>query len=290
MYFQLIYTIIIVLLSIGGIAIMQLIKLSSIKIRVKKDRYKQLREFLTNRTDEKAVDKLLTNAGLPIDTFQFQLIRYFVFITWFVLSFITYKLHKTSFPSFQLLIALAIFYVTSPKLDMFKYDTPFKSLMLAIANRRKYKRNLELFRLISQLKNIAVTFGDNPPSSHFILEQLSKYSMSLRPIMNTFIKEWSIGNKDVACEYFCNAVGTQEALDFSNLMRKLDEMKPNDMKYQLQILQDGIFSSMGAKRNSINELRSLLIYSISVMVFVCVMYNFIIVGFSIESFILNNYQ
>jgi len=286
--YKIIYYITIFLLAFTGVLVMQLIKKSQIKIRVRKDRFKQLKNYMTDSVNEKEVDKLLVSAGIPLDTFKFQLIRYLLFALWCI-SIISLYLIKHTSPVFSLLTAFTIFYGTSPKLTIFNKDTPFKTLMLLIANRNKYSHNLDLFSIISQFKNLASTFDDNPPSSHFILEQLRKFSVSLRPIFNTVIKEWSIGNKKYACEFFYTSIGTQEAFEFSNLLLKLDELTPNEMKYQLQILQETIFISMESKRNIINEYKSFIIYTIAFATLILILYNFLIVGYSIENNMLNQY-
>lgn len=287
--YKLIFYLLIALLTVSGVLIMNAVKKSFVKIRIRNDRFNQLRAYLTKKTNEKEVDNLLNEAGLHIDTFHFQLVRYSVLTLWCVLCFLSYKIRNNPPPYTQVLIAFLLFYIISPQTKVMKKDTPFKLIMKTIADARKYNRNLELFRLISQLKNFAITFNDDPPSSYFLLEQLRKFSVTLRPVLNTVIKEWNEGNKDIACDYFFSAIGTQQALDFSNLMRKLDNIKPIEIKQQLIVLQEGIFSEMETKRTKLNEYRGYFIYGVSIIILMLVLYNFVVVGFLIDGTLLNQY-
>ena len=280
--YKIAYLVVIGVLSLLGLIVMNAIRNKSVRLRVRKDRFKQLRNFLSVK-DQKTVDKLLYDSGLPINSFQYQVLRYGFFLLWVSVALTVYVMKGGEFPDLQIIIAFVVFAVLSPNTKFLNQDTPFKLVLNSLANGYKYKRNLELYRAISLLKNLALSFKGNPPSSHFILEQLRKFSVSTRPIYNRVLKEWSLGNKQAACEYFAAAFDTNEAYEFSNLIMKLDSLDPAELITQLSLFQDSIKKSRETKRTKYNEIRSWIIYSISIVVLILSLFNLAIVGYFIDT-------
>lgn len=266
-------------LSLFGLIVMNAIRNNAVRLRVRKDRFKHLRNFLSVK-DQKIVDKLLFDSGLPINSFQYQVLRYGFLLLWVSSAMGIYIFKGGKFPDLQIAIAFLIFLVLSPST---KQNTPFMLSLNALANGYKYKRNLELYRSLSLLKNLALSFKGNPPSSHFILEQLRKFSVSTRPIYNRVLKEWSLGNKHAACEYFAAAFDTNEAHEFANLLLKLDSIDPAELIAQLSLFQDSIKKSRETKRIKYNEIRSWIIYAISIIVLILTLFNLAIVGYFIDT-------
>ncbi|MGD9677613.1 MAG: hypothetical protein AB7V16_04475 [Vulcanibacillus sp.] len=147
----------------------------------------------------------------------------------------------------------------------------------------KNKLNNEIYRCISQLKNIAITRKNNSLSSDFLLEQLSKFTKKLKPIFNQMIALWSIGKKEEACSYFEEAIGTKEAEQLSNVFRKLDNLFPVELYNQIVLLQEAMKKERETSKLAANENKSNIIYFIVIVTSVIVMTNFVVVVYYLET-------
>lgn len=285
MGYQIIYLLIINILGIiSGLCFLGMKKvINPYKIRIKKNRYIVFKNYLISRIDNEDVNKLIQQSGIGITLYQYQIIRYVVFIIWSILYLVFYQLIESKFSLNQILMIVILFIVTSPKSYFLGKRTPFKYVIDICTHDYKNKLNIELYRCILQLKNIAITRKDISFSSDFLLEQLSKFTKRTKPIFNRMIALWSIGKKEEACNYFASVIDTKEAEQLSNLFRKLDNLFPNELYNQIVLLQEAMKKERETSKLVANENKSNLIYFIVIATSVVVLINFVIVVYYLET-------
>lgn len=188
------------------------------------------------------------------------------------------------------MITLISFIVSSPRVEFLGKKTPFLYTLEYIGEKIRLEKNVEVYRAISQLKNLIIAKKDNPPSSDFVLEQLKKFSKKTRPIFNQMIYLWSMEKKVEACRYFSSKIGTQEAEEFADLILKFDELPPIELKNQLDVYQEKIQGKRETQKSKENENRSYLVYSLVMASLAIILTNFVIVAFYIDNIKLLNFQ
>lgn len=283
--FQIIYLFIFSILGLANILLFLSIRNNrTYKIRMKKNRYTRLIEYMKSNINEKELDNLFFQSGFNIKAINYQLIRYTFLIVWLCLSIIISKISGNAFPFNKLIMLLLLFLITSPTEYLFGRRTPFKYIMDMFMKSNKEKKNIEIYRAVSQLKNIALSKQDEPPSSDFILEQLRKFTKSTRPIFNRVIAFWSLGNKEEACDYLERSIETDEGYELANILRKLDDLKPSEFISQLVLLQDFIRRDRETRKIKENENKSNLVYLVVVTTGMIILINFVIIVYYIESF------
>lgn len=283
--YQILYLTIFSLL--GAIAIFIIQKLKNINktynLKMRRHRYERLFSYIKKNIYKDELDGIFNNSGLKITTIQYQMIRYMSFIIWLILLNFSFQLGGGTYPVKQLFIILILFLVSSPKTYLLGKKTPFKYVLDIFINNHKHKKNIEIYRAISQLKNIALARKDTPPGSDFVLEQLNKFTNIIRPVFNKTIALWSLGEKDEACDYLEQAIDTKEATELANILRKLDDLEPYELKNQLTLLQESIKKERETRKIKNNENVSNLVYLIVITTCVIIMVNFVIVVYYIET-------
>lgn len=283
--YQILYLTIFTLLGAVAIFIVQKIKKlnKTYNLKMRRHRYERLFSYIKKNIYKDESGTIFSNSGLKITIFQYQMVRYMSFILWLILLNFSFKLGGGSYPVKQLFIILILFLVSSPKTYLLGKKTPFKYVLDIFINNHKYKKNIEIYRAISQLKNIALTRKDAPPGSDFVLEQLNKFTNIIRPVFNKTIALWSMGEKDEARNYLEQAIDTKEATELANILRKLDDLEPYELRNQLTLLQESIKKERETRKIQTNENISNLVYLIVITTCVIIMVNFVIVVYYIET-------
>lgn len=283
--YQILYLTIFTLLGVIAIFIVQKMKNinKTYNLKMRRHRYERLFSYIKKNIYKDELEGIFNNSGLKITTIQYQMIRYMSFIIWLILLNFSYQLGGGTYPVKQLFIILILFLVSSPKTYFLGKKTPFKYVLDVFITNHKYKKNIEIYRAISQLKNIALARKDTPPSSDFVLEQLNKFTNIIRPVFNKTIALWSMGEKEEACNYLEQAIDTKEATELANILRKLDDLEPFELKNQLSLLQESIKKERETRKIKNNENISNFVYLLVITTCIIIMVNFVVVVYYIET-------
>lgn len=250
------------------------------KVQVHRSRFNQLQELVRKRIDEKSLNQLFKESGLRFGVVQYQMARYLIFAVWFVTQIIT--IIFSGLAASQIEIWLLLFIVSSPRISIFNQRTPFKIVFDLLIDNHRYKKNLEIFRAVTQLKNLAIIKQKNPPGAEFILEQLRKFTQTTRPIFNRMISLWNVGRKEEACEYFKQAINTKEGEELANFFLKLDSMNPVELKNQLILFQEVVKRERETHKLNRNKNRSYVYYAAVSIASFAALINFITVAVFID--------
>ncbi|MGD9679235.1 MAG: hypothetical protein AB7V16_12915 [Vulcanibacillus sp.] len=176
-------------------------------------------------------------------------------------------------------ILIFFFFITYPKVYIFdtNYLTPFGYFLKFIKNQLNNQKDNELYRAMTQLKNLAIAQDDKPFSSIFLIEKIMKFSNITKPVFIKTINLLILGKDKEARIYFYEEIGTDMAKEFSNILIKLDKINPVELIDQIISYQNHLKEEKLTNRLKHQENVSNIIYMpIIANVFVIIL-NFIIV-------------
>jgi hypothetical protein len=252
--------------------------------RMSENKYEKIKNYFMSRVDETEVNKIFIQSGLvKINAANFQAIRYTFFIIGLAVFNLGYQFKGGEYPSFSVIFIILLFICSSPITKLWGQRTPFKIVMDTLTKQHRYKQNLEIYRAVSQLKNLSIIRKNDPISSSSILDQLRKFTKTTRPIFNRMISKWDLGKQDEACQYFEEVIGTREAEELSSILSKLDQLNPVELQQRLTLFQKFVRSERETKKKKQNENKGNVIYLIVVLSAILVLVNFAVVAFFIEA-------
>lgn len=245
--------------------------------------FRTLKEFVKFKGDEKEYEQILKKAGIKVDIQQYQVIRYMTIFLWFFMMLAVHRFNLSGQPNMQTIMILVIFLVSTPKKQILGKKTPFTFVMEKLTEENKEKNNEEIYRAISQLKNMSRHQNDKPLGALYIFEQLRKFTSRTRPVFNRMIALYSENKKNEAIKYFENEVGTNEGTELANVLMKLDYLSPSELKTQLEVYQENVKNERMTARKKRNQQKSDIIFFMVVISLVVLLANFIIVVMYLDS-------
>lgn len=280
-YYQIIYYAVLLLITLSGFYVFHKNReaLEQTVIQMKKNRFVQIQDLIRNSVDNIKINSLFKQSGVSISAYQYQLIRYTIMCVWLVLILIS--ILKGGIKN-HIFLWMALFLVSSPRTHFLSWRTPFKVCLDVLIDGYRAKQNKEIYRAILQLKNMAITKHKKPLGAVFILEQLRKFTKTTRPIFNQMLSLWTLGRIDEACEYFKQAIPTDESAKIASLFNKLDSIHPNELQGQLALFQDMIKDSRKTEKMRFNQRRSYILTAVISLTLVLGLLNFTIVVYFID--------
>lgn len=247
----------------------------SSKARLNKYKAAIVKEFQNDETD-RLVKYLGFSSG-----FFYQFIRYSILIP--LLGYLVYKNYFLDEDvAFPVILWISLFFISSPRRYLFKKDSPFFILVNQIQNIKKQKLNREIYRCLSQLKNIAIVKANTKLSADFIICELTKYTIHAKPIFNRMLGYWYEGRFKEATDFFEQAIGTKEAKALASLLSKLDYIKPAEFISQIELYQGEAKEERKTAVQKSRENKSNLIYGLVMAAGILIIVNLIVVTIGID--------
>lgn len=250
------------------------------RITLKRNRLKRIRSLMYERINDRELNETFARSGVPLPGTMYQLLRLGLICIGIAVLFLSLEAGRV--PWARLFYLGAFILLTEPRSLLFGIKSPFRRVMDVLAEHHKYRKNLEIYQAISQLKNLASVEQKKAPGSLFILEQLGKFSRLTRPVFNQMLLLWQSNEKEEACEYFKQAIGTKEGEHVANLLLKLDELKPVELKSQLVLFQEELKRQRETEKMKSNQRKAYVIYAFVVTSAFLIIVNFMTVSFFIE--------
>ncbi len=248
----------------------------------KKNIYLKISQDLKQSLDDSEIDVLFVKAGVKFTTIKYNLIRYSVFFALFVVLVLQVYLKDVNIT--KGLISLIILFIGSiPKISFVGKTTPFGYGLKLIGNSFDDKKDLELFRTITQLKNLAIAQQDSPMGSDFIISQLMKFTVVTKPIFAQFLSLWRVGKEDEAYEYFVAESNTSLGKSFAGILIKLDSLNPIEMVQQLVLYQTHIREERATKIQKKQEAISNMIFIPILIVPLVILANFVYIVYALDT-------
>lgn len=226
-------------------------------------------------------DDIFKDTGLKISLLQYQTGRYLMISLLFLM--LIYSFFKNGNISLKhLLITIFIYLISAPVREFLGKKTPFYYFIYVLKNEYRNKLDLEIFRSISQLKNLAIAQKDKPFGADFIIQQLMKFSNITKPVYIKMLSKYRMGQEEEACKYFAEAIGTNYAKELANIFLKLDKINPGELVEQLTLYQVSIREEWRTKKMRKFEAISDIIFIPIIASALIVLLNFVVIVVYIE--------
>lgn len=137
------------------------------------------------------------------------------------------------------------------------------------------KKDLELYNIVSQVKNICISSQGNI-GTDYILNEILKFTNHTKPLFLKFISLWNVNKKELAVEYFSSRIGSTIGEELAHILHKFDSLNSSELVEQLNIYQNNVRQEKETIRNKNQERQTTLFYALSVSVVMVVILNMLI--------------
>lgn len=228
-------------------------------------------------------DYLFKQAGIKMPAFLYQLIRYPIFLLW--LTYMGYeRLSKGT--NVNLLVALWIltFIATMPCQKLIGVKSPFYIVIDKVSKRIKEKSNIEIYRCLSQLKNIAISMSDKALSAEYIIREITKYTKVTKPYFQRLLGFWCEGRQKEGQEYFSNSIGTEAAKSLVSLLTKLDYIPPDKFISQIELFQNQVEEDRKTAVKVSRQAQGNFVFGLALAAGISICLNFLAVVVGIDGY------
>jgi hypothetical protein len=280
MYFEAAYlSLLIISTTIGVLFFIDIIpRRNKNKIRFKKSIRKNVKSFFSdiNNTDQ---DLMFRNVGIKLSIKKYAAIRNLMMIIMTItvcLSFIGGDLKEAK----NLILLTIILYLASAPRDAFMgRKTPFKWTLEMIRSEYLNKKDDELIAVITQLKNLATLKSGQDYSADYIIQNLMRFTVIIKPILARTLSLMRLERKKEACSYFKNEIGTKLGDDFSIVLLKLDDLETSDFLNQLELFLETVKEKRATRQANKQQNLSYLVFLLASISVFCVFANFMYITF-----------
>ena len=124
---------------------------------------------------------------------------------------------------------------------------------------------------------MAIVRKEHPVSLDYMIEELSKGSLKLRPVYQKTLSILRSGRPHEASEYFAGSVASARAEDFSSILFKMDIIDPYELVSQLSVFIEIMREIRVTKAMKQAERRAMIITAFSTASVLAAMVNFCVV-------------
>ncbi|MCG8483227.1 MAG: hypothetical protein MJA31_07975, partial [Clostridia bacterium] len=227
-----------------------------VNIKFKNHRFRKMRSEFIRKLNEK--DTFFLGSGLSISRYQYGILRTTILAVIFIFQIIDAR--YASKPIVHYITFGILVMITSPRMTIMNIKTPFARVLQFLQNSYRKKIDLELYNSISQLKNLAVVQKDHPMSADFLIEQLVRSTNKSRKIYMQTLSMMREGKDEEAIEFFKQAINSKLAIEFANIIPKLDYLNPVELKDQLVLIQSSFRNEKTTMKLAQQEILSNLIF------------------------------
>ncbi len=254
-------------------------KNNKLKVSFRKYRFRNAR-ILVRKSLENHND-LFKGTGIPLTVYQYNLLRIAVSLLAFI-----FQITAKGFSTDSVIIIIIIFFlfvITSPGLTILNKRMPFALLLNILKRHHRIKTDDEIYKAVSQLKNLVIAQKDTPMSAFFLIEQITRFTKKTKMIFSKTLVLLHEGNQEAAVEFFKSASGTKLGSEFGNIISKLDGMNPAELKEHLVQLQSAVRDEKVTNRLRQQELFSNLMFVPIIAASMVIILNFVIITVWMDS-------
>lgn len=287
--YQLIYYILLAFFAIGAIWLfLRMLIANSYRGSAGRNRYGRLSKYIRGKVGADKNTNLFAGTGIEFPLNFYQIIRYSLFGTWFIVTAVLIITSSGVSTGMQLLLCGLFFIATSPRNCIGSIKLPFYYIARLLGKRKRAAFNKEIYRTISQMINLFTLKGSKVIGSNYIFEEIIKFSRLTRPIYQQMLSIWNLNRRQEAVEYFTSAIGTKDAKNLAGVFLKLDYLGPGELKSQLIHYRNNMRAEKVTLREKINERNGNLMYVLAIVSAIVVLLNFLVIVLVVE--VLSSYS
>jgi len=134
-----------------------------------------------------------------------------------------------------------------------------KALKFNVRKRNSTIEN-EIYQSATLLENIVILQKNSPKGAAYIIEMISGYSKDLRKAFDSMLYYLRMNQKDEAVAAFGRAAGTKSAMEYGDILIKMDSMNPSELRESISLLRRRLREERTTAEIKKNEIMSDLIY------------------------------
>lgn len=183
-------------------------------------------------------DEVFLQAGVRISMEKYTAIRNLLIICLLIFTGL-YFVRNGFIASRGLILMVAVLFFLSYPAKHFskrKLRTPFQMMLDLLTQHRRETMDDELYKLITQLKNLIVTQKNHAWSADYYLATLLRASVHCKPVFAQTLSKMRQGDAG-AFSYFSSTIGTTLGQDFAGVLQKLDVLDPQELLAQITTFQ-----------------------------------------------------
>ncbi len=232
--------------------------------------------------ESEETDRVLKQAGIKLSAFSYQLIRYSLLISW--LAYTTYiRLNRGLGVNIHILLWVMTLVVSRPSLKLLNFRSPFSMLCDLMNKRKREKCDVEIFRVLSQLKNMVISMSEKALSSEYLINEITKYTKTTRPYFMRMLAYWYEGRYKEGQEYFQSSIGTETAKAIAGLIGKLDYIPPEEFISQIDLYQNQVEDKRKTAVKKVREHQGNVVFVIAMLSGIAILINFLAVTVGIDT-------
>ncbi len=232
--------------------------------------------------ESEETDRVLKQAGIKLSAFSYQLIRYSVLVLW--LAYTTYiRLNRGLGVNIHILLWVITLVVSRPSLKLLNFRSPFSMLCDLMNKRKREKCDVEIFRVLSQLKNMVISMSEKALSSEYLISEITKYTKNTRPYFMRMLAYWYEGRYKEGQEYFQSSIGTETAKAIAGLIGKLDYIPPEEFISQIDLYQNQVEDKRKTAVKKVREHQGNVVFVIAMLSGIAILINFLAVAVGIDT-------
>jgi hypothetical protein len=187
------------------------------------------------KNDLDNINNIFLDAGFNITLNRYNQIRIILLMFFTIISSVNLNHNKLRF---VIGFILLLYIISSPVKKFGKKDSPFILVMRMIISMQNKKKDAELYRILIQLKNIAITQQDKPYSGDYIINQLIKFAKLTKSSLINFLMYYNLGKEDEAFKKFTQSTNTKMGNEIGIILLKLDKLNPIELVEQIDIVKE----------------------------------------------------
>jgi hypothetical protein len=276
-YKNVLYIYYLILISLFLITLAYIYSLFHNKKKKKQLRYKNgYRQILSKAkiTSDEDIDTLFKRSGIKLTNRTYNKYRYYLFlVSIFMVTSIFFKSPKL----LNYYLVIIVLYISSiPVLSLMNKKTIFSIVIDWFKKRYNEKINIELYSLLTQLKNIAIN-EDNLYSIEFMINQLLKSANLTKDLLSNYLLKYRTCREDEAIEYFLNRLNTPLSKDFLAIIMKLDKLAPGELINQIELAKFKFREDRNTKKKGKQESLSNLVFLPIYIPVLVIILNFVMI-------------
>ncbi len=232
--------------------------------------------------ESEETDRVLKQAGIKLSAFSYQLIRYSLLVLW--LAYTTYiRLNRGVGVNIHIFLWIITLVVSRPSLKLLNFRSPFSMLCDLMNKRKREKCDVEIFRVLSQIKNMVISMSEKALSSQYLIGEITKYTKVTRPYFMRMLAFWYEGRYEEGQEYFQSSIGTDAAKSIAGLIGKLDYIPPEEFISQIDLYQKQVEDKRKTVVKKVREHQGNVVFVIAMLSGIAILINFLAVAVGIDT-------
>lgn len=241
---------------------------------VAKGIFNKIIDKISSRKRVLEMESFFDGIGIKINPIAYSTIRNLTLI--FMSAAILIRAFTTKHVApFNILLLLLLAYITLPQKRLFGITTPMYYTIQILRNIEQQRIDRELSKLLTILKNLAITSKQKPLSTETVISILIRFSTKTRSVFTEYQSLYRLNKLDEAYEMFkkktaCSRLGET----FASILTKLDTMNPSEMVNQITIAQEAARENMVTRRIANDKMASDIAFIPILLQIVALLINF----------------